>query len=120
MKIKQLNYAKGKFGEEEAKQFLIDKGFSFIEANFKNDTGEIDLIMSDNDWLVFVEVKYKSDDYMGLPEEMIDKRKLSQVKRVADYYLMTHSDMKKLFIKYRIDAVCILGLEIRYYKSIYA
>ncbi len=118
--MKQLNYAKGKFGEEEAKQFLIDKGFCFIEANFKIDFGEIDLIMSDNNWLVFVEVKYKSDNYMGMPEEMIDKRKLSQVKRVAEFYLMTHPEMKKLFIKYRIDAVCILGQDFRYYKNIYA
>jgi len=118
--VKRFNYKKGRQGEEAAKEFLIDKGFNFIEANFEVDIGEIDLIMSDKDWLVFVEVKYKSDNRFGIPEEMIDKRKLAQIKRVAEIYLMKNLEMKKVFTKYRIDAVCILGSEIRYYPNLYA
>jgi putative endonuclease len=123
MSEKRFNYKKGRRGEEEAKEFLMKKGFNFIEANFSIDKGmkgEIDLIMSDKDWLVFVEVKYKSDDRMGIPEEMIDKRKLAQIKRVAQIYLMKNPEMRKVFQKYRIDAVCIEGSEIRYYDNLYA
>lgn len=121
--MKIYNYSKGRRGEEEAKRYLIDKGFVFIEANFSLDKGmkgEIDLIMSDKDWLVFVEVKYKSDNRMGIPEEMINKRKLAQVKRVAQIYLMKNPEMRKVYKKYRIDAVCIEGKEIRYYDNLYA
>jgi putative endonuclease len=117
--MKQYNYKKGRQGEEVAKEYLIKKGFNFIEANFEVDIGEIDLIMSDKDRLVFVEVKYKSDDKFGIPEEMIDKRKLAQIKRVAEIYLLKNPKMRKLFIKYRIDAVCILGEKIRYYPNLY-
>jgi len=117
-KIKTENYHKGKYGENIAKEYLIKKGFVFIEANYKNKIGEIDLIMSDQDWLVFVEVKYKSDDRLGIPEEMIDKRKIWQVKRTAESYLYENKKMAKTFEKYRIDAVCILGEEIRYYKNL--
>ncbi|MFZ2153392.1 MAG: YraN family protein [Microgenomates group bacterium] len=116
--MKKENYNKGKVGEDTAKRYLIDQGFSFIESNYDTDIGEIDLIMSDRDTLVFVEVKYKSDDRMGLPEEMINKRKIAQVRRVAELYLLKNSQMRRNFEKYRIDAVCILGRDIRYYGNI--
>jgi len=118
MRIKERNYGKGRDGENMAKYFLLKKGFELVETNFKNKIGEIDLIMSDNDWLVFVEVKYKSDDRMGIPEEMIDKNKIWQVKRVAESFLVERKKDLKKFEKYRIDAVCILGEEIKHYENI--
>lgn len=118
MSNKSNNYSTGRWGENIAKDFLLKKGFEFIEANFKNKIGEIDLIMSDDDWLVFVEVKYKSDDRLGIPEEMIDKNKIWQVKRVAESFLMERKREIKRFEKYRIDAVCILGSEIRHYENL--
>ena len=116
MKTKEENYHKGRYGENIAKEFLIKRGFVFIEANFENKIGEIDLIMSDEDWLVFVEVKYKSDDRLGIPEEMISPNKIWQVKRVAESYLV--EKRIKHFEKFRLDAVCILDQEIRHYENI--
>jgi len=116
--MKQENYHKGRYGENIAKEYLLKKGFVFIEANFENKIGEIDLIMADHDWLVFIEVKYKSDDRLGIPEEMINKNKIWQVKRVAESYLVENRKVAKFFEKYRIDAVCILGEEIRHYKNV--
>lgn len=118
MKSKEANYHKGKFGENIAREYLEIKGYQFIEANFENKIGEIDLIMSDKDWLVFVEVKYKSDDRLGIPEEMINNHKLGQVKRVAESYLMENKKMQRKFEKYRIDAVCILGENIKHYENL--
>lgn len=123
--MKKYNYQKGKRGEDIAKQYLTDKGFEFIEANFENDLGEIDLIMVDKDTLVFVEVKLKIGDKLGIPEEMINKRKLYRVKRVAESYLVMKPKMKKQFQKYRIDAVCIVMKNIaevetiRHYENLY-
>jgi len=116
MKTKEENYHKGRYGENIAKEYLIKKGYVFIEANFENKIGEIDLIMSDGDWLVFVEVKYKSDDRLGIPEEMISPNKIWQVKRVAESYLVERRI--KYFEKFRLDAVCILDKEIRHYENI--
>lgn len=115
---KQFNYKKGRYGENMAKEYLIKKDYVFIEANFENKIGEIDLIMSDKDWLVFVEVKYKSDDRLGIPEEMISQNKIWQVKRVAESYLVEKKREIKFFEKYRIDAVCILGDDVRHYENI--
>lgn len=105
-------------GEVEARVYLETKGFEFVEANFEVDIGEIDLIMKDKDWLVFVEVKYKSDDRMGIPEEMIGPNKIAQVKRVAEIYLMKNPKIRRQYQKWRIDAVCILGKQIRHYENI--
>ncbi|HOZ81210.1 MAG TPA: YraN family protein [Candidatus Woesebacteria bacterium] len=112
--MKQDNYLKGKEGEEIALKFLESKRFELIEKNYKNDIGEIDLIMKDRDWLVFVEVKYKLDDSLGNPEEMINYKKLGKIKRIATLYLMTNHK----FQHYRIDAVCILKTTINYYQNI--
>lgn len=115
---KTKNYKKGKEGEEIAREFLIEKGFKLIQSNYSNDLGEIDLIMSDKDWLVFVEVKLKFGDKYGTPEEMINKNKLRQVRRVAESFLVLESPMAKIFSKYRIDAVCIVLNEDKTVRSI--
>ncbi len=116
--MKTQNYKKGKEGEEEALKYLENKNYVLVEKNFQNDLGEIDLIMTDNEWLVFVEVKYKHDDILGLPEEMIGKNKLAQVRRVAESYLVQRKEVVKNFEKYRIDGVCILAQEIRHYVNL--
>ena len=122
---KTENYNKGKNGEEKAKDFLLKKGFGLVEMNYENKIGEIDLIMIDKDWLVFVEVKLKVGDKFGTPEEMINKRKLSQVKRVAESYLVLENKKVKQFKKYRIDGVCIVLNDdqsinkINHYENIY-
>ena len=119
------NYKKGKEGEEIARDFLIKKGFKLIESNYSNKLGEIDIIMSDKDWLVFVEVKLKVGDKYGSPEEMINKNKLAQVRRVAESFLVLEKGTAKNFDKYRIDAVCIVLNEdktvnrINYYDNLY-
>jgi putative endonuclease len=122
---KNQNYNKGKSGEEMAKEFLMKKGFSLIEQNYENRIGEIDLIMSYRDWLVFVEVKLKVGDRFGIPEEMIGKRKLSQIKKVAESFLFFEKNKIKKFEKFRIDAVCLVVdeengiLKLNHYENIY-
>ncbi len=116
--MKQFNYRKGKGGELIARDFLIAQGFSLLEMNYKNTIGEIDLIMIDRCTLVFIEVKFKTDDLYGMPEEMITKKKLTQVRRVAELYLVINPKIHKLYPQHRIDAVCILGSVIHHYKNI--
>lgn len=117
--MKQQNYSKGQKGEAAAREYLEEKGYRLIMASYTCKIGQIDLVMEDRGWLVFVEVKYKTDDRFGTPEEMLGRGKLAQVKRVANWYLMENKEMKRKYEKYRIDAVCILGEEIKHYQNIY-
>ena len=74
--------------EQAACSYLEKKGFRLREANFRIRSGEIDLIMEDEDTLVFVEVKYRSGNICGRGEEHVDRRKQATIIRVAEYYLL--------------------------------
>jgi len=121
---KKFNFIKGRDGENEAKIFLEKLGFKFVEANYKNKIGEIDLIMTDGDTLVFVEVKLKTGVNSGNPEDMIDTRKLYQIKRTAESWAVENG-LNIYKQKLRIDAVCIVKKtdntieRINHYKNLY-
>ena len=68
---KQFNRIKGKDGEEIAVKFLRERGYQILEQNNSTKWGELDIIASKNDILIFVEVKLKTTEDYGTPEEMI-------------------------------------------------
>ncbi|PIP57883.1 YraN family protein [Candidatus Woesebacteria bacterium CG22_combo_CG10-13_8_21_14_all_39_10] len=106
--VKQFNRKVGKEGEEIAAKFLLDKGYKILEKNYQTRFGEIDLIACKKNILTFVEVKLKHGDDFGTPEEMIGNSKLSQVQRMAEFYLMDRPKMPEIYKVYSIDAVCIV------------
>lgn len=106
--MKQFNWKVGREGEEISAKYLSDKGYKILERNYHTRFGEIDLIVSKNDNLIFVEVKLKHGDNFGTPEEMIGNSKLSQVQRMAEFYLMDKPDVAKKHKTYSIDAVCVV------------
>jgi hypothetical protein len=56
-----LSHHHGALGERAAKKHLKQRGLKFLAANFRSDRGEIDLVFRDDDCLVFVEVKTRSN-----------------------------------------------------------
>lgn len=94
----------GNWGEEKAEKFLLDKGYFLIDKNWQNKFGEIDLIMLDEEIVVFIEVRTKSNAYYGTAIESIDVRKQKKLILMANVY-MNH---KKWWEKsYRIDIISI-------------
>ena len=106
---KTFNRLKGKQGEEIAVKFLRDSGYTILDQNNSTKFGELDIIATKNNILVFVEVKFKQSEDFGTPEEMIGENKLTQVKRTAELYLLNNPDMAKNYDRYQIDAICIVG-----------
>lgn len=85
-------------GEELAVRFLKKKGYRIISRNFKTPIGEVDIIAHDENILVFIEVKTRSDDSFGRPFEAVNHRKKEKLKKVALYYLKHHrNDMPLRF-----------------------
>lgn len=76
----------GRLGEQIAVELLKKKGYQILETNWGNKWGEVDVICEDNDVFVFVEVKTKVGQDFGSPEEMVGRRKLMQVQRIAGTY----------------------------------
>lgn len=105
---KTFNRLKGKQGEEMAAKWLADHGYQLIDKNNSTKFGELDIIATKNNILVFVEVKFKQTEDFGTPEEMIGKNKLLQVQRTAEMYLLNNPDIAKKYDRYQIDAICIV------------
>lgn len=91
-----------------AAKWLMADGYQLIDKNNSTKWGELDLIVSKDNILVFVEVKLKSTEEFGTPEEMIGRYKLAQVKKTAEMYLLDNPEIAGKFDRYQIDAVCIV------------
>jgi putative endonuclease len=94
----------GKLGEKEARKFLKKRGYHIRETGFRCRHGEIDIIAQKKDWLVFVEVRTKSNLEFGTPEESITQAKKERLIASALTYTTTHQDLPPLW---RIDVVAI-------------
>ncbi len=80
----------GAWGEEQAKQFLEQQGFTCIERNYHSRYGEIDLIMENQDFLIFVEVKLRKNNRYGTPGEAVTLKKQERLRNTALLYLQAH------------------------------
>ena len=79
----------GKQGETAAWQYLQQQGYQILEANFRHQHAEIDLIVQRGRMLVFVEVKTRSNTSFGEPETFVSYTKANLVMRAADHYIYT-------------------------------
>ena len=94
---------KGTAGEELARRYLEQRGFTLITRNYRCRVGELDLIMRDGDHLVFVEVRSRRDSQYGTPAESITPAKQRRIIRAAAYYLQK----KRLDLPCRFDVIAI-------------
>lgn len=79
----------GKKGEELAVRFLAGLGYKILETSWRFQHKEVDIIASDGNVLVFVEVKTRTSDYWGNPEEFVTKQKQRFLIVAAEEYIMT-------------------------------
>ena len=76
--------------EELAARYLKERGVKMLEKNFRCRQGEIDLIYRDGEYLVFCEVKYRSNNKNGTAMDAVGITKQRKICRVAEYYRMIH------------------------------
>jgi putative endonuclease len=79
----------GTKGEQLAADFLVSKGFRVVCRNYRFGKSEIDLIVRRGDWLIFVEVKTRSSDEYGDPEQFVDRKKSRKVFQAAEHYIFS-------------------------------
>ena len=112
MSYRNINF--GKSAEKYALDFLKGKGYKILRQNYRNKLGEIDIIAQEKEVICFIEVKARSSDKFGLPEEAINANKQKKIARIALSYLKEHKLMDR---KARFDALCISGNENRLVKD---
>lgn len=115
MTEKRNNRTLGTQKESIAAEFLQKQGYTIVQMNFRCRQGEIDIVAADEQYLVFVEVKYRSDRHCGNPGEAIGYRKQKTIYRVAEYYMYLKRIPQNT--PCRFDAVVIEGEDITLIKD---
>jgi putative endonuclease len=80
----------GRRSEEAAAEFLVGRGYRILERNFRTRLGEIDMVASDGDTLVFIEVKARRTVLFGGSHNAVDRRKMRRLSKLARQYLSYH------------------------------
>ena len=88
----------GAAGEVMAARFLREKGYDIVGVNVRTRFGEIDMIAQKDSYLVFVEVKTRSEDALYEPREAVTDAKQSRILKTAALYLRAHpTDLQPRF-----------------------
>jgi len=95
------------WSEDVAKDYLLKRGYELLAQNYYMRGGEIDLIMKDNEVLVFVEVKQRKSLKYGTPAEMINYLKFQRMQNTALDFMQNEFNRDDLFM--RFDAVLLVG-----------
>lgn len=77
----------GAWGEAQAAEYLRRKRYKIVAAGYRCRFGEIDLVVQDRKYLVFVEVKLRKNAKFAQALEYVDKRKQDKIRTTASMYL---------------------------------
>ena len=94
----------GKQGEKLAYTFLRNKGYEVLATNFRFEKAEIDIICKKGKTIVFVEVKTRTTEDFGHPEEAVDIKKQDKIVRAAERFIQLHDMLGDV----RFDVVSII------------
>ncbi len=101
----------GRYGENLARKFFEQLGFQLVEENFRFERAETDLIFKDDSkkLLLFVEVKTRKNRAYGEPEESITDRKMQQMLKSAQGFLMMYPEYDDYDKRFDVAAIMIEG-----------
>ncbi len=94
----------GEEGEKFATDFLMGKGYTILEKNYRYLNAEIDIIAQKGDILAIVEVRARSNDQIIAIADTITPKKIKLLVMGADQYVTQHG----LDVEVRFDVITIL------------
>ena len=87
MNANMTTLQRGKWGEEIALEYLNKKNYTTVTTGFRSRFGEIDLIVKNKEFLVFVEVKTRKNTNFAYAREYVSKEKQRKIISTAKYWL---------------------------------
>jgi len=97
----------GRQGEDAAARYLEKNNYQILCRNYSCKLGEIDIVARERDVIVFVEVRSRSSDNYGFPQESITSRKKVKLRQLALHYLksagMTNANCRFDVIAVQLD-----------------
>lgn len=94
----------GKKAEDLAVEFLQKNGYKILIRNFRFQKAEIDIIAEKDNLIIITEVKARSTDAFMLPQEAVNKRKISLIVSAANHYLEEFNKNQEV----RFDIISVL------------
>lgn len=94
----------GKKGEELAVEFLQKNGYTILECNWRYKKAEVDIISQKNNVLAVIEVKTRSNNYFGNPQDFVNPKKIQLLVEAINEYVTS----KDLDVEVRFDIIAIL------------
>lgn len=101
--MSQTSYSKGQHAENACCEFLRQQGLKLVTRNYHGQRGEIDLIMQEGQTLIFIEVRFRKNDFFGGALESVTAQKQQRIKCTAEQYLQHETKLKNG----RIDVVAM-------------
>lgn len=95
----------GRWGEAVAADYIENLGYTIVERDWHYGHRDIDIIAIDEPFLVFVEVKTRSNRDFSDPIEAVDYRKLRNLRAAVNHYLGQSSSMREV----RFDVISVVG-----------
>ena len=97
----------GRIGEMVAARYPIQQGYSLLETDYRVGHKDIDIVAFKDGVTVFVEVKTRSSDRFGAPEEAVDDEKIRFLLSAANAYIRRKGVMGPI----RFDVIAVVGAE---------
>ena len=95
------SYLFGQEAEQRAVSYFKLLGFQILAKNFRFKRAEVDLIVKKHNLLVAVEVKARSTDYFGGPEQFVSQKKINLLVMAMDHYIQS----RNLDLELRFDII---------------
>ena len=91
--MKKTHTGTGKLGEETSCNYLVNKGYSILERNWRSEENrfEIDIIARTGTTVVFCEVKTATTEKFGDPVSWVTPQKTARISQAAAEYISTHN-----------------------------
>ena len=80
----------GAWGETKATEYLLKKRYKLVAVGYRSRFGEIDIIVQNRKYLVFVEVKLRKSDKFAQAMEFVDTFKQERLRKTAQLFLSNY------------------------------
>ncbi len=99
-----MSREQGNLIEDKAQKHLAQQGLKPVDKNYLCRSGEIDLIMIDNNTLVFVEVRYRKNSKFGSAAESVNWQKQQKLIKTAQHFIQSQKKWQNLPCRFDVVA----------------
>ena len=107
LKTKMTTRARGQYFENLALKYLKSSGLRLIERNYACKAGEIDLICSDQETMVFIEVRFRKNESYGSGTQTVQKGKQEKIINTAKLFLVNKGLYDKIDCRFDVLGISL-------------